>query len=395
MTSGRPHEVRPGFGLHAALILIVAAGCAGGPVESPAASPTPATSPTESATPSASPGLPAPSPTTGIEADFAPRSATFISADEGWVLGSTACGSDRCPVIAHSIDGGRTWARTEAPATTLSTAPGLADPTTGIAGIRFADRQHGWAYGPELWATRDGGRTWDEMPLPAPLAGAPVVALEAAAEHVHVVAAAIEAPPAPGFRIASSPIDEDAWQVTSVRVELGAGPVPEAQLVLAGSAGWVLAVNRVVIDGARLVDGSWESWRPACADSGGPAVLAAWSETGLLAMCDVGLWAEPAGEHLFVSIDGGDTFVERNAVLPFDSADLAAAPTDSAFFVKAGSLLVASFDGGGSWATVLETGPTTTAGYLGFTTRNHGVFIDDTGMSITRDGGHTWHGIGF
>jgi photosystem II stability/assembly factor-like uncharacterized protein len=169
--------------------------------------------------------------------------------------------------------------------------------------------------------------------------------------------------------------------------------VPEAQFVLAGSAGWVLAVNRVVIDGARLVDGSWESWRPSCADSLGPAVLVAWSETGLLALCDVGLWNEPAGEHLFVSTDGGDTFVERNTALPFDGADLAAAPTDSAFFVKVGSVLLASFDAGETWTAVLDTGPSARAGYLGFTTHTQGVLIDDTGMFMTRDGGRTWHEV--
>jgi photosystem II stability/assembly factor-like uncharacterized protein len=311
------------------------------------------------------------------------------------VLGSTTCGADLGPVIVQTGDGGRTWTRVDAPATTISTAPLPAEGTTGVAEIRFADPQHGWVFGPELWATRDGGRSWDQLTLPEPLAGAPVVALEAAAGHVHAVAAAIDAPPAPGFRIASSPIDEDAWQVASVRVEIGAGPVPDAQLVLAGSAGWVLSLNRTVIDGARLVDGTWRAWRPPCADAFGPAVLAAWSGTGLLAVCDVGLWREPAGEHLFVSPDGGDTFVERNGALPFEAAGLVAAATESASFVKAASELVASFDAGDTWTTVLETGPAAQAGCLAFTAATHGVLVDDTGLYLTRDGGHTWRQASF
>jgi photosystem II stability/assembly factor-like uncharacterized protein len=298
-------------------------------------------------------------------------------------------------VIVDTVDGARTWTRVDAPATTISTSPVTAEGTIGIAGIRFADRMNGWVYRPELWATRDGGRSWDQLTLPEPLAGAPVVALEAAAGHVHAVAATIDVPPAPGFRVASSPIDEDAWQVASVRVELGGGPVPEAQLVLAGSAGWVVGVNRVVTDGARLDDGTWSAWRPACADSLGPAVLAAWSETGLLAVCDVGLLGDPAGEHLYVSTDGGATFVERNGALPFEDARFVAAATDSAFFVKAGSELVASFDAGDTWTAVLDTGPAARPGHLGFTTETHGVLIDDTGLYLTRDGGHTWREASF
>lgn len=389
MTRGRvPHDVRPGLALLAALLLIVSAGCSASPVGSPTTSPTP--------TPTSSASLtPVPTPTPSIPADFVPRSATFISADEGWVLGTTDCGADLCPVIVHTIDGGRTWARIDAPVTTISTAPRLAEGTTGVAQIRFADALHGWVYGPELWATRDGGRSWDQLTLPEPLAGAPVVALEAAAGHVHIVAAAIDAPPAPGFRVASSPIGDDTWQVAAVRVEIGAGPVPEAQLVVAGSAGWVVSVNRVVTDGARLVDGMWGAWRPPCADSLGPGVLAAWSGTGLLAVCDVGLLGDPAGEHLYVSTDGGNTVVERNGALPFEAAGLVAAATDSAFFVKAVGDLVASFDAGDTWMTVLETGSAVRAGYLGFTTETQGVLIDDTGMFMTRDGGHTWHQVGF
>jgi photosystem II stability/assembly factor-like uncharacterized protein len=395
MTRGRvPHDARRGFALLAALILVVSAGCGASPAGSPTASPTQTPSTSASPTPAPTPTL-APAPTPSIPADFVPRSATFVSADEGWVLGTTDCGAELCPVILHTVDGARVWARVDTPATTISTAPLPAEGTTGVTEIRFADALHGWVYGPELWATRDGGRSWDQLTLPEPLAGAPVVALEAAAGRVHAVAAAIDVPPAPGFRVASSPIDEDAWQVASVRADIGAGPVPEAQLVVAGSAGWVVSVNRVVTDGARLVDGTWSAWRPACADSLGPAVLAAWSGTGLLAVCDVGLLGDPAGEHLYVSTDGGATFVERNGALPFEDARFVAAATDSAFFVKAGSELVASFDGGDTWTTVLATGTAARAGFLDFATETQGTLIDDTGMFMTRDRGHTWHEVYF
>lgn len=392
MTRGRvPHDMRAGFALLAAILLIVSAGCAASPGTSPTTSPLPTASPTGSATP------PAPS-TRGVPSDFAPRSATFISADEGWVLGSTACGAELCPIIVHTNDGGATWAVVTAPPTTIFTASqlfGLLPKPTGIAEIRFADAHNGWVFGPELWATHDAGLTWTYEALPEPIEVDAVVALEVGAGTVHALGPAEETDGAPAFRIASSPVDEDAWQVAPVGVALGAGPVPEAQLVLAGASGWVLAVNRVVVDGARLVNGSWQSWLPPCADSRGPAVLAAWSETGLLAVCDVGLWAAPAGEHLFVSTDGGDTFAERTAALPFGGAGLAAAAMESAFFVKAGATLAASFDAGETWTTVLETDTTARTGYLRFTNGAEGVFIDDVGLLMTRDGGHSWREVSF
>ena len=116
----------------------------------------PSASPTITAPPTAVPGVVLP-------ADFQPRSVTFASPTEGWVLGSTACASGRCAVIAHTLDAGRTWSRINAPNTTVDADARQIG--AGVSALRFADRLDGWAYGPDLWATHDGGTTWTQVNL--------------------------------------------------------------------------------------------------------------------------------------------------------------------------------------------------------------------------------------
>jgi len=46
-------------------------------------------------------------------------------------------------------------------------------------------------------------------------------------------------------------------------------------------------------------------------------------------------------------------------------------------------------------ATASPSPPVTPSPSLGFRTETQGVFIDDTGLSMTRDGGHTWQEVRF
>jgi photosystem II stability/assembly factor-like uncharacterized protein len=320
------------------------------------------------------------------------------------VLGSTACGSARCAVIAHTIDAGHTWTRIPAPPTTVDTDPRLT--SAGVSALRFADPLDGWAYGPQLWATHDGGTTWHAIAA-AGFAGGPasVWDLQAAAGTAHL---AYYASTALAFGIASTPVARDAWQSPPVFLPVGAGPVPQVQLVIQGTAGWLIQVDREVINGARLVHGAWQTWTPPCSDSAGPAVLAASSTTSLLADCDLGVWSTPAGEHLFRSANGGGSFAELSPAVPLTGAHEVATPATSTIVVAGDGpldaqgastpVVIASFDGGHTWVTVLKPG-TATFTDLGFTTTTQGVLITTVGATsrllMTRDGGHTWVAVAF
>lgn len=357
----------------------------------PAASAAPAAVATPSPAPSASPAeTMAPAAVLGL----APASVTFVSADVGWVLGTGACAGGPCAAIARTGDGGRTWSPAPAPLTAVAEGPGQA--TSGVSGLRFADTNNGWAFGPDLWATHDGGTTWARVTIPGVPADAPVFALETAGGIVH--AAVLDGG---DFRVASSPVGSDGWSVSPVRVPVGAGPVPVVQLVLSGAAGWLVENDRTVVGGARLANGSWVAWTPPCADVVGPAFLAASSPTELAAACDVGLWSNPTGDHLYLSHDGGSTFSRSGTAAPLTTAAMAAMASPSAVVVGGsdgtGSVLAATTDAGRTWKVVARL-PAGQIADLGFTTATQGVVIvggvgGSASLLMTRDGGQTWHAV--
>jgi hypothetical protein len=341
---------------------------------------------------------PAPPATPGVatqDLPISPLSVTFVSADIGWVLGTGACPAFPCAAIARTSDGGRTWAPVPAPDT--QTFPGPRQDAAGISGLRFADADNGWAFGPDLWSTHDGGTTWARLTIPGLVAGTSVAALETAGGAVHAVML-----DGAGYRVASSPVGADDFRLSAVRVPVGAGPVPSVQLVLSGAAGWLLENDRTVVGGARLVNGAWATWQPPCADVVGPAFLAASSPTEVAAACDVGLWGNPAGDHLYVSHDGGSTFVDSATLVPLQMAAQIAAASPSAIVVggsdASGTVLVGTFDGGRTWDVVARLGAVEIAD-LGFTTTAEGVVIvvpadGPASLLVTRDEGRTWSAVG-
>ena len=351
-----------------------------------------------SATSPAASTSPAPPATPGVSTPslaFSPVSVTFVSADDGWALGAGPCQSAPCAAIARTNDGGRTWALVPAPGASI--VPGPDQGTSGVSGLRFANARDGWTFGPDLWATHDGGATWARLTIPGLPADAAIVALASANGTVH--AAVLDGQ---NYRVASSPIGADDFRLSTVRVPIGAGPVPSVQLVLSGAGGWLLENDRTVVAGARIVNGAWVAWQPPCADVVGPAFLAASSPTELAAACDVGLWGNPAGDHLYLSHDGGSTFVESATAVPLQMAAQVAAASPSVIVVggsdATGAALVGTFDGGGTWTVVARLGAVEIAD-LGFTTATQGVVITvssdgPASLLVTRDGGRTWSAVG-
>ncbi|MBV9379884.1 MAG: hypothetical protein JO242_04350, partial [Streptosporangiaceae bacterium] len=122
-----------------------------------------------SGAPAASPAPSLAGPPAGVSAqvppvppNFAPESVTFIGLGTGWVIGQAGtpghCATRYCTSIARTDDAGKSWSGVPAP---LAGAPNGPD---GVSGIRFLNASDGWAFGPELWATHDGGTTWTRIP---------------------------------------------------------------------------------------------------------------------------------------------------------------------------------------------------------------------------------------
>jgi hypothetical protein len=115
----------------------------------------------------ATPGSTTPSSTAGstssgpayLPPNYIPTSVTWDSLSTGWIIGQAGtpgqCANknpDICTSIARTDDGGQHWQGVPAPNT-----------GKGVAGLRFLNASYGWAYGPELWATTDGGQNWHQV----------------------------------------------------------------------------------------------------------------------------------------------------------------------------------------------------------------------------------------
>src|SRR6202020_2912049 len=98
-----------------------------------------------------------PRPAVG-DGNLHPPSRRLIGPHTGWVIGQAGtpghCATQYCTSVASTTDAGQTWAGAPAPLT------GAPDGASGVGQIRFLDGNDGWAYGPELFATTDGGQHW-------------------------------------------------------------------------------------------------------------------------------------------------------------------------------------------------------------------------------------------
>jgi hypothetical protein len=95
-----------------------------------------------------------------------PFSASFISASTGWLLGRQNCAPVCRLVMRKTVDGGRHWVAVPAPpapaaGAPIGTVPG--SPASAVSKVVFANSSDGWAFGPGLWATHDGGRRWHRV----------------------------------------------------------------------------------------------------------------------------------------------------------------------------------------------------------------------------------------
>jgi hypothetical protein len=132
------------------------------------------------------------------------QDVSFVSADQGWVLGSGE--------LVTTTDGGASWTR-------------LPGPPPGAAHIRFASPQVGyaWSTAGSLWITTDGGASWQPGGLTQ------VLSLETAAGWVWSIAGAQPYP-----TIWRAPAGGTTW------TNLGLTPDRTATLTVHGDVAYVV-----------------------------------------------------------------------------------------------------------------------------------------------------------
>lgn len=163
-------------------------------------------------------GNPAPA---GFEAD----SASFVSAQTGFVLGTSNCSELPCKALLRkTVNGGKTW--TAVPAAPVSLVPPFtAPPLANVSTVRFENASDGWLFNPGLWATTNGGVRWHRVSLPGE-----VIALAASDGLVFAV---------------TEPVNGGIGQATLYRSQVGtstwtrvAGVAPASALTVSGHSVW-------------------------------------------------------------------------------------------------------------------------------------------------------------
>jgi len=349
---------------------------------------TPTTSPSGISESTSAAGSPPGGP---VPANFQPTSITFVSSTVGWAIGQAGtpgqCANANptiCTSIVRTTNDGQSWQGIPAPS------------TNQVSGIRFLDGINGWAYGPDLWSTHDGGSTWTQVST----GGQQVTDLETAGQAAFAVFANCSTPSGStgqdctSYTLKTTSAGTDNWvNVGSATTGLpdSAGSTPA--IVLSGSTGWLLAPDGTIYSGP--LSGAWTklgnapcpSTQSAGSSPGGALLSYDVYNNEFVAACTTG--------QQTVIYTSGSTSLNWRALAEgaSDGTPVSLATTPSYPAIMATSQGISVLDmSTGQWAQTVTLAQGFT--YVGMTTKLKGVAIPaNTSLHqvwMTFDGGHTW-----
>jgi photosystem II stability/assembly factor-like uncharacterized protein len=361
-----------------------------GPQPTSSAPSTPKPSPTGSSSPSSAPTT-APAGPVGpsggpVPAGFRAVDLTWVSLDQGWALGTAPCGNPPCTSIVRTTDGGRHWVGIPAPVAGLAEASDCTGDQACVSGLRFANSQVGYAYGPSaLFMTTDAGQHWQRQSL----AGASGLEV---ADGI-VVRVSSKCLPGCDFTVERSVVGSTSWQ--SVPLPAG-GQTSGAQLARAGNLVALLTEGHIA-GGAQHATSvlltsttggvSWTARGEPCPqgsseyDSTAVSTAADGSITVLCSSRD----AQQA-HFTMTSTDGGGHFVRAPQSLGASNSSAIGTASRSVQLVSLDALY-RSTDGGSSWQRV--SGPAG-ASYIGFESDTVGRVLAQTPGSTTYGADQVW-----
>lgn len=324
-------------------------------------------------------------------AGFRPSSITFVGTRRGTlgaVLGTAPCGGHTCTAMAATSTYGSRWTRVGAPPASPS----------AVRQIRFADPQDGWAFGPQLWATHDGGTSWGRV---SSVTGQ-LIDLATIDNQVLAVSATGCTSPGlaatcTGFALYASTASGSHFRRVLSEPRGGLVTPGSLQLQPTAGAGYLIAGGRLysgALNGRRWSPVAAGTAAPPCLNgqaTGTPAALAPGARV-LYAVCATGRRLE-----LYRSASSGRTWQAAGTVAAAGTpTSLAASPA------AAGALVLATtaglyYNSGSSttWRQVTSGG----AGrlefrFVGMTTARLGVAVPAGSAAgevfVTTDGGRTW-----
>jgi photosystem II stability/assembly factor-like uncharacterized protein len=358
-----------------------------------------------------------------VAARFQPTSITFVSSRLGAAIGqgkpAGQCSSTpTCTSLAGTDDYGKTWFGVSAPAT------GFPDGDAGVSQVRFLNQDQGFAFGPALWATQDGGASWSEIGLPS---GIRVTDLETVDGQVLAVWAQCQgdgidfAADCSRFTLetadAAAAVEPSAWRAVPGATALRSGAsASSAMLTLAAgeTAGASSGTVFLLAPDGRLLAGGLTGQRlttdgqvPADCLPGPPQPGAGTPSEALLTYQSGRIYLLCSGGTrpvLYVSADRGRSWPRQPAVPRHGTPTSLAADANGLVVIATTEGLVESADNGQTWRLAVGPSGGTGAGsgrgpgggfsYVGMTDQDRGVALPaDTGLHqvwITRDGGQDW-----
>jgi hypothetical protein len=355
--------------------------------------------------------------------NFTPVSVTWDSLSTGWVMGPAGtpgqCANanpDICTSIARTDDGGQTWHGLPAPDTI---SPGG---STGVTGLRFLNASDGWAFGPELWATSDGGESWHKVDT----GGAAVTDLETSNGSAFALFGDCPSTGATltgctSYTLMTAAAGSDQWtRVAGVPAGLtaGRGAAGSAVLTLAGPTSATVATGYLVAPDGTLYAGPLDggTWhqagtlpcKPGSAAAGGlpsqlwltPAGPASSGADRLGLVCT----GTGAGSVAYLSANGGASWTKQTApgTAHLGQPESLTALNDGTLILAtetssgaAGGIYVLS-PGASQWRRSTLSDPSEAAhgfSYVGMTSTTQGVALSGGTVHAvwtTTDGGGTW-----
>jgi photosystem II stability/assembly factor-like uncharacterized protein len=349
----------------------------------------------------AAPGNPA----TPVPPVFRANSVTFLTAQRGWVLGAVPCGKSTCADLAGTTDGGTTWSQTGQLKEPIAI---IGKGVPGVTEVRFATPGTGWAFGPLLLRTSNGGKSWARQAIPG--GGKQILSLASSASQTYAVVSdcawggGLCAQPLSFWRIATKP--GSTW----TRVPLNLPVNVSADVAVRGTT--VYVVDEQLEHGKpdklyASTDGVHFAARAApCSHAKDLALLQAvpMSATRVALLCDGNPGFSKAVKTVYVSADTGKTDTFAGAMGLFGiQAELAASPSgnlavasssDGSFMYindshkRAWTRVIGSGDGGAGWNDI--TYVTNTRAWVVYGPAD---FSDIGVLYVTRDAGHHWNPV--
>jgi hypothetical protein len=367
--------------------------------------------------------------TSGVAApgNFQPTSITMVTASTGAVIGQAGtpghCGppvADDCTSLAGTSTDGDSWYGISAPVV------GAPRGATGTGQLRFLNLTYGWAYGPQLYSTSDGGRNWTG---PEDTHGLRVTDLETAGSRAFALlgncqgTGASYAADCSTFSLYSAGAGSTSLQRVSLQLPAGqrgtamgtAGIASSATLVLtggpSGGTGYLLAPSGAILSGP-LTGSPWKyagqaPCTPGAASTSGTplgAQLAA-GTTRLLINCasTSGTGSARTGtgggtqqvKKLFESTSGGAHWTKVSQPPAGGQATSLATASQNQVVLATTTGIEYSPDGT-TWrpATISGGAPAGGFRYVGMTSATQGVAVPaNAGLGevyVTTDGGQTW-----